>query len=123
MPGMRGLTIIVASADPARLHAALSLAAAQAALERPARIFLQADAVTLLREPITAPDDARYAAAGVPTLGQLLGEATALGVEVIACQSGLALAGMTAEDLPKGIETGGLVGVLSRSGDDQLMMA
>lgn len=120
---MRGLTIIVSGADPARLHAALSLAAAHAALERTARIFLQGDSVSLLREPIASPDDARHAAAGVPTLGQLLGEATALGVEVIACQSGLALAGMTADDLPAGIETGGLVGLLSKSDDDQLVMA
>lgn len=120
---MRGVTIVVAGADPARLHAALSLAAAHAALERPARLFLQAEAVTLLRTPVEAPDDRRYSQAGLPTLGQLLGEAAALGVEVVACQSGLALAGMSAADLPAGIETGGLVEMLARNGDDQLLMA
>jgi predicted peroxiredoxin len=120
---MRGLTIIVAGADPARLHAALSLAAAQAALDRPARIFLQADAVQLLKQPIGAPDDARYSEAGLPKLGDLLGEATALGVEIIACQSGLALAGMRADALPPGIATGGLMALLADHRDDQLLMA
>lgn len=120
---MRGLTIIVATADPARLHAALSLAAAQAALDRPARLFLQNEAVALLKQPIAAPQDARYSAAGVPTLAQLLGEAAALGVVVTACQTGLVLAGITAADLPDGIETGGLVELLARSGDSQVVMA
>jgi predicted peroxiredoxin len=120
---MRGLTIIVAAADPARLHAALSLAAAQAALDRPARIFLQAEAVALIRRPVAMPDDARYAEAGMPTLGDLLGEASALGVVIIACQTGLALAGMTAGDLPEGIETGGLLGLLAGRRDDELVIA
>ncbi|CAA9513528.1 MAG: hypothetical protein AVDCRST_MAG91-1770 [uncultured Sphingomonadaceae bacterium] len=120
---MRGVIIVVASADPTRFHAALSLAAAHAALERPARIFLQAEAVRLLKQPIAAPGDPSYNEAGMPTLGQLLGEAAALGVEVVACQSGLALAGLSATDLPPGVETGGLVELLSKGGDDQLMMA
>ncbi|HEY1145345.1 MAG TPA: DsrE family protein [Allosphingosinicella sp.] len=120
---MRGLTIIVATADPARFHAALSLAAAQAALERPARIFLQAEAVALLRQPVAMPDDARYSAAGMPRLGELLDEAMALGVTVTACQTGLALAGMQAEQLPAGVETGGLVGLLAQTEDDRLLIA
>ncbi|HEV2746177.1 MAG TPA: DsrE family protein [Allosphingosinicella sp.] len=120
---MRGLTIIVAGADPARLHAALSLAAAQAALDRPARIFLQGDAVGLLRQPLAAPDDARHSAAGLPTLAELLHEAAALGVTVTACQSGLALAGLQSTDLPDGVATGGLVELLATGGDDQLLLA
>jgi len=119
---MRGVTIVVAGADPARLHAALSVAAAWAALDRRARIFLQADAVGLLRAPST-PDDERNSQAGMPTLRELLEESLALGVTVVACQSGLALAGMSVEDLPAGIETGGLVEMLSKHRDDQLLMA
>lgn len=120
---MRGLTIIVATADPARFHAALSLAAAQAALERPARLFLQAEAVALLRQPVAMPDDPRYNAAGIPRLGELLNEAMALGVTIIACQTGLALAGMEARDLPDGIETGGLIELLTQTEDDRLIIA
>lgn len=118
---MRGITIIVGRGDPGRLHAALSVAAAQAALGRSARLFLQADAVALVRDPINAPEDARYAAAGLPTLEDMLAEVTAMGVSITACQSGLALAGIDAGELPKGVETGGLIELLSSSGDDQLL--
>ncbi len=115
MPGMRRLTIIVAGGDPARLRSALEVAAAQAALDRPARLFLQGDAAILLRS-----DDVR---AGLPSLRQMLDEALALGVEVTVCQSGLALGGMTAAELPAGVETGGLVELMASAGDDQLLMA
>lgn len=122
MPGMQqGLTIIVAGPDPARFHAALSLAAANTALDRPTRIFLQADAVALLRAPIAAPDDARYTAAGLPSLGAMLTEALGLGVEIIACQSGLALASMAATDLPPSVEVSGLIDMLRTGG--QLLFA
>jgi predicted peroxiredoxin len=122
MSVMRGLTIIVAGTDPARLRGALELAAAWAALDRPACIFLQAEAVELLR---TAPDDGdkRRREAGLPGIQELLEEGLALGVKAIACQSGLALAGLSAEDLPAGVETGGLVDLLSRRAEDQLVLA
>ena len=118
---MRGLTIIVAAAEPSRLHAALSVAAAAAALDRNARLFLHAEAVAMMRAPISSPRDRDYAAAGLPTLSELLGEAAGLGVEIVACQSGLPLAGMTATELPAGVRTGGLVELLSSSEDDQLL--
>nr|WP_106639668.1 DsrE family protein [Allosphingosinicella vermicomposti] len=118
---MQPLTIIVPTADPARFHAALSLAAAHAALDRPTRLFLQAEAVILVRTPIAAPFDDRYAAAGLPKLAALLEESRALGVLVIACQSGLVLAGMTAAELPPGIETGGLIDLLR--GEGQILLA
>ncbi|QPQ56242.1 DsrE family protein [Allosphingosinicella flava] len=110
---MRPLTVIVAGPDPARFHAALSLAAAAAALDRPVRLFLQAEAVALLRAPIAAPGDAAYAKAGMPVLAALLEEAQALGVAVTACQSGLALAEMTAAALPPEVDTGGLIEALA----------
>jgi len=115
---MQGLSIVVAGADPARLHAALSMAAAWTALERPARIFLQAEAAGLL----SGLDD-HASGEGQPSLGELLTESLELGVSVTACQTGLALCGLSAEGLPKGVETGGLVGFLAERGDDQLMMA
>ncbi|HEY0115820.1 MAG TPA: peroxiredoxin [Allosphingosinicella sp.] len=120
---MRRLTIVVASADPARFHAALSLAAAQAALERPARLFLQGEAAGLLRQPMSSPADPGHKAAGLPTLGELYEEAAALGVEFIACQSGLALCGIAAEALPAGTGVGGLVSLLADADDDQLLLA
>jgi predicted peroxiredoxin len=119
---MQGLTIIVAGSDPARLHAALSIAAAWSALGRPAHIFLQADAVALLRANDRQADD-RYRGVGMATVSELVEETLSLGVSVTACQSGLALAGMEAGDLPEGIETGGLVELLSTRREDQLLMA
>ena len=124
MPNLPGLNIVVAGEDPGRLHAALSVAAAWAALDRPARIFLQSEAVALLRPSLAGEDQGRRREAGIPALAELLEESLALGASVIACQSGLALAGLSAEDLPAGVDTGGLVDFLAKSRpDDQLMMA
>lgn len=122
MRRMRGLTIIVLTADPARFHGALSVAAAHAALDRPARLFLQADAVALLGSALASPDDGRFAQAGLPTLAQMMDEAMALGVHIIACQSGLALAGIDASTLGEGVEIGGLVGTLADA-DDHIALA
>ncbi|MES2175923.1 MAG: DsrE family protein [Pseudomonadota bacterium] len=115
---MRALNIVVATADAERLRGALMLAAAQAALGGAARIFLQLDAVALLRAPIAAPRDSAHRAAGLPDLAALLDDALELGVTLIACQSGLALCGMTLADLPEGVEAGGPVGFLQAT-DDQ----
>lgn len=112
---MQGLTIIVASADPVRFQSALEVAAASAALGRPTRLFLQSDAARLLRTGDGAPAD--------PGTLDLLPEALALGAQVTVCQSGLALAGMRADALPDGIDTGGLVELLSGAAGDQLLMA
>lgn len=114
---MRALTIIVATADAERLRGALVLAAAQTALGGGATIFLQLDAVALLRAPMTGPRDAAHRAAGLPDLDALVQENLALGVTLIACQSGLALAGMGAADLPAGVETGGPVSLLQQMPD------
>jgi predicted peroxiredoxin len=115
---VRPLILIAATDDAERLRAALTLAAAQAALGGAATIFLQLDAVALLRQPVEAPRDAAHRAAGLPDLAALLDDALALGVRLIACQSGLALAKMEAGDLPPGVTTGGPVGLLRDMGDD-----
>jgi predicted peroxiredoxin len=119
---VRPLILIVGTADGERLRAALTLAAAQAALGGAVTLFLQLDAVSLLRPPIGAPEDARHRAAGLPDLAALLGEAQALGVRPVACQSGLALCGMAAADLPPGIAVGGPLSVLQAAGDDARLL-
>ncbi|MDB5697797.1 MAG: hypothetical protein JWN69_601 [Alphaproteobacteria bacterium] len=118
---MPGLTIIVASADAERFHAALSVAAANAALGARSRIYLHAGAAVLADR--TRPAMESRHGDGVPTLGQLLDESLAIGVEVIVCQSGLAAAGMSAEALAGGVATGGLIELLAGLGGDQLLMA
>lgn len=104
---MRELRIVVATADAERLRGALVLASAQAALGGAASIFLQLDAVALLREPVQAPEDAAHLAAGLPSLSQLIAEALALDVGILACQSGMALHDVAASELPDGISISG----------------
>lgn len=119
---MRPLTIIVTVPDAERLRGALVIASAQAALNGAASLFLQLDAVALLHKPILAPRDEAHRAAGLPPLASLLEEALALGVRVVACQSGLALRGMTIGDLPDGIVIGGPIGVLAEMTDDERLL-
>ena len=119
---MQGLTIIVASADEERFRSALEVAAANAALDRTTRLFLQGAAASLL-QPVAAASEDPSNPAGMPSLAQLLEEALALGASVTVCQSGLAMAGMRADQLPKGVETGGLVELLASGRTHQLLMA
>jgi predicted peroxiredoxin len=118
---MRGLTVIVAGQDPARLRSALGIAATQAALGGPARLFLDGVAAGLLCAPITAPDDAGHIAAGLPSLSELVDTSLALGARIILCQTGLALAGIAAASLDPRLETGGMTGLLAALGDDRLI--
>ncbi|WP_414902853.1 hypothetical protein ACMT1E_06545 [Sphingomonas flavalba] len=98
---MRGLTLIVLTADRERLDAAIAIASAAAALGGRARLYLHDRAVTLLP--------------GAP-----LDDALALGVEVIACQSGLAAAGLALDTLDPRIAGGGLVSLLAGADDDRI---
>jgi predicted peroxiredoxin len=112
---MQRLSIVVATSDTTRFLSALELAAANAALERPTRLFLQAQAV---RAIMSADEPVK----GMPSAEEMLGEAVALGVQVSACQTGLALAGLDASKLPEGIETEGLVSFLAARSDDHLLV-
>ncbi|PXA87278.1 peroxiredoxin [Nostoc sp. 3335mG] len=116
---MRGLTVIVTR--PEALRAGLELAAANAALGGRARLFAQGEAVATLAQPMYSPHDEDYRAAGLPTLAELFEEALALGVAIIACQSGLALMGVTADMLDARLAFGGPVGVLQALGEDRLV--
>jgi predicted peroxiredoxin len=118
---MRGLTILVAAADAERLHAALTYAAAGAASGSAVRVHLHEGAVGLLRPPLAAAADPARAAAGLPTLPQILAEALDQGVAITACQSGLALAGLSLTQLDPRLEAQGAVGMLAALGDDRLI--
>ncbi|WP_419827705.1 peroxiredoxin [Sphingomonas sp.] len=120
--GMRGLTVIVADRSSERLRAALTLAAAQAALGGRARLFCQGEAAAMLRPPIEGEGDEAHDRAGLPMLAELVEEALTLGVELIACQSGLALTGIDATTFDPRVGAGGPVGVLQSLGDDRLVV-
>jgi len=119
---MPGLTILVVTADPERLHAALAFAAAAAAMGDRARMHLHEGAVALLREPLSAPKDGDRRAAGLPALGNLWEEALALGVAISLCQSGLALHGLRLDGLDPRLDAIGPVGLLSGLGEDRLLV-
>ena len=120
MPGMRGLTIIVTTADAERFRAALSIACAHVAVGGTARLYCHEAAVTLL-VPGTDPDDAALSARGLATRTQLLAETLDSGVTLIACQTGLAATGIAFDTLTPGIEPGGLVSLLAGLGEDRLV--
>lgn len=103
---MRGLTLILVEDSPARFDAALMLAAAQAALGGRTRLFLQGGAVSALARPLPA----------------LVEEAIALGVELIACQTGLADAGLSAANLDPRITCAGPVSLLQTLGEDRMVV-
>lgn len=111
---MRALRIVVITADAERLRGTLVIAMAQAALGGAASLFLQLDAVGLLAHPMAAPQDDAHHAAGLATLAQLVNEALDMGVAMIACQSGLALSGLSADSLPTGVEVGGPLSFLQQ---------
>ncbi|MCH4891889.1 hypothetical protein GO308_02035 [Sphingomonas sp. SFZ2018-12] len=108
MSDVRGLTVIVAGADPARAHAAITLASAAAALGGRTCLYLHDAAVKVLADP---------------ALRELRIAAHELGVRTIACQSGLAAAGIDLRGVVPPAEAGGMVGLLATLGDDRLVFA
>ena len=119
---MPGLSVIVAVAEGRRFCAALETAMAAAALGQPARLFLQGDAVAMLRAPAGFAGDGARRAAGLPDLATLLGEAVAMDVELVACQSGLALTGLDAGMIVPGVAAGGPVSFLAGVGSDDRLI-
>lgn len=122
MPDMPALNIIVALADGGRFYAALETAMAASALGTRARIFLQGEAVALLRAPVGFAGDAARKAVGQPDLASMIDEAAAMRVELFACQSGMALADITAPDMPAHVRAAGLVGFLAGVGTDDRLI-
>lgn len=117
------LALFVVSAEAARLRAALTFARAEVALGSTASIFLHGEAAVLLRRPVTDPQDEAWRAVGEPTLAKLLDEALDDGIEVSLCQSGLALAGMTADDLDRRILLTGPIGFLAGIGKEARLVS
>ncbi|WP_109806122.1 DsrE/DsrF/DrsH-like family protein [Sphingosinithalassobacter portus] len=120
MSVLRGLTIIVVSGDPERFRAALTLACAQSALGGGARLFAHEGAAALFVAG-EEEDAAALKTHGLPTRSDLLAMAVEAGVSLIACQTGLAIAGHQATDLPPGVETGGMIDILATLGEDRLV--
>jgi len=117
------LALLLVSADPARLRAALTLGRAEVALGGAASIFLQGEAAALMRPPLADPRDAEWAAAGEPTLAALLDEALDDGVAVSLCQSGLAMARIEASTLDSRIALTGPIAFLGEVRGEMRLLA
>lgn len=121
MPDMRGLTIILTEAVPERLRGALMMALTNLALGGRARLFLQFEAVDLLAPPLASPRDEAHAAAGLPTLAQLMDDALTQGVDIILCQTGLHLTGRRAQDMDPRCQFAGIASLMAEIADDRLL--
>lgn len=121
MPVLRGLTIVVADISSERFRVALNLALGTVALGGSARVFLDGEAVSALRQPIAGWEDESYREAGLPTLPALCAEALDAGVRFILCQSGMAMTGAEPRDYEARVEYGGMVSLLAELGEDRLV--
>jgi peroxiredoxin family protein len=128
LAGIAGLSLIVLSGEFARVHYALSMAAAALAIDRPAILFFTNRALhALTRGDAARPgwhrlegdaagrsaalQDGDLRAKGVAGFAELLDACVELGVRVIACEMGLRAVALTPADLRPDIkaEIAGLV--------------
>ena len=120
------LSIVVFSGDYARVHYALSMAAASAAVDRPATLFFTMAAIRALAKPTPdgapgwaaipgAERDAAFAERGVATLETLIESCVALDVSFLVCEMGLRAVDLAMADLRDDIDyrEGGIVTFLA----------
>ncbi len=120
------LSIVVFSGDFERVHYAFSMAAASAAVDRPATLFFTMEAIRALAKSTAdgapgwtaipgAARDAEFAARGVATMETLIESCAALGVTFLVCEMGLRAAGLAMVDLRDDLDyaEGGIVTFLN----------
>ena len=131
--GHGALALVVHSDEFSRVHYALAMASAAAALQRPATLFFTMGAVRALAasdgdggpgwhalagDP--AARDRDLAAAGIGDFETLLEACAELGVRLMVCEAGLRASGLARGELrgDVGIEEGGLATLLLETGDE-----
>ena len=121
------LSVVLFSGDFERVHYALSMVAAAAAVDRPTTLFLTMGAIGALRAeradgtpgwtalPGAAARDAEFAERGVATVEELISACAALGVRIMVCEMGLRAVGLVRGDLRQDVklEEGGIVTFLN----------
>lgn len=119
---MNGVTIILVSDEPTRARAALTIALGVAAMGGRARFYAHEQAVALLAAAQPTELNAQsLAQSGLPDLPELLAMSSAAGVELWACQTGLAMTRLAMAALTPGAQAGGLIGLMATLGDDRLL--
>ena len=130
------LSIIVFSGDFERVHYALAMAAAAAAVDRPATLFFTMEAIRALarRRDDGAPGwtsldgaaarDADFGTRGVATFEELFDACVALDVRILVCEMGLRAVGLGADDLRQDFthREGGIVTFLNDASADGAML-
>ncbi len=98
-----GLAIIIQSGAFERVHYALVLASAAAAIDRPVTLFFTMEGCKALRPPdrlgAWAAPEKDFAAKGLAGFEELLGACAELGAAITVCEMGLAAVDLTPSDL------------------------
>lgn len=114
--------VLLISGAHERAHYAFVLAAAAAAMGRPALVFATNEGCRALT---LAPPDAATEAAlrtkGVATLAELRDACAELGVRLLACDAGLRIAGLDPAELLPGVEVAGIPTLLDASRGGQVV--
>lgn len=126
------LSIIVYSGDYGRVHYALAMASAAAAINRPVTLFFTMGAIRALTKPVKggwgalpvtddtghgtgAAQDAAMADTGLATFEELLAACVTFKVTVMVCEMGLRAVDLTMADLRPDVpyQEGGIVSFLA----------
>jgi peroxiredoxin family protein len=125
MPPPEPLGILLISAGHERAHYAFMLAAGAAAIGRPVVVFATNEGCRALatdwRAMADAGRDTAVMAQGVAGMEELREAATALGVQLMACDSGLRMAGMDVAALLPAVTVAGIPAFLSAVGRGAIM--
>jgi peroxiredoxin family protein len=121
-----GLALVIHSGEAARVHYALVLAAAAAAIGRPVILFFAGSSLALARD---APGDlaghatfsATARATGAPDIETLWRACRELGVRLIACETAMRLAGAKRSTLAADVEVAGAVTLLGAARGHDLL--
>jgi len=126
------LSIVVFSGDFERVHYALAMASAAAAVDRPTTLFFTMGACHALAKRLAdgkpgwsamtgaVERDAEFEERGVATFEELFDACIGLDVKVMVCEMGLRAMGLTADDLHQDFQhhKGGIVTFLNDASSD-----
>jgi peroxiredoxin family protein len=112
------LSIVVFSGGYDKVHYALAMASAAAAVDRPVTLFFTMEAIrALLAEgaPDWSAEETANREKGVATMGELMDACAQLGVAFLVCTMGLKSLGVAAHELRRdlAIAEGGIVAFLN----------
>lgn len=119
------LGILLLSSAHERAHYAFVLASGAAALGRSVTLFATNEGCRALLDDWSTLDelgrDAAVRVRGVAGIGELRDAAKELGVRMIACEAGMRIAALEADDLTAGTEVAGIASFLEATRGGQII--